>query len=165
METCLICGQPQDLKHFPRYNICTSCHDLLEDLMGEYFLRNIRYKGNDVYKGYLSYLENSSRYISDYKKIQRKSKRQIEQVSERLRNELQSRGPKQRYLELMLKALDWLKATPEFYDYYFKEYYVCPNCGASIFDHFHKQEVGDWLMISCDRCNTVIKKYYSPKLV
>jgi len=165
METCVICGELQDTKHFPKYNICTTCHDLLEDLMSEYFLRTIRHQGSNVYQGYLRYLEKSSSYLTDYKKIKRDSNRQIQEVEERLRNELQSRGPNQRYLELMLTALDWLKATPEFYNYYFKEYYTCPTCGASIFDHFHKHEMGEWLMISCKLCGTVIKKYYSPKLV
>ena len=165
METCVICHQSQDTKHFPNYNICTTCHDLLEDLMSEYFLRTIQKKGNNVYKGYLKYLENSSQYISDYKKIQRNSKKHFKQIDDRLRSELQSEGPKQRYFELMLDALEWLKSTPEFYNYYFKEYYVCPTCGASIFDHFNKQVVGDWLIISCEKCDTVIKKFYSPKLV
>lgn len=165
METCIVCGQPQDTKHFPAYNICTACHDLLEDLMSEYFIRTIRKKGNDVHKGYLKYLETSSNYISDYRKIQRESKHQIRQVGERLRNELQSGGPRMRYFEEMLKMLEWLKATPEFYDYYFKEYYVCPNCGASIFYNFNNERVGDWFVISCEKCDTVIKKYYSPKLV
>ncbi|NOR49248.1 MAG: hypothetical protein GQ533_14600 [Methanosarcinaceae archaeon] len=165
METCVICHQPQDTKHFPNYNICTTCHDLLEDLMSEYFLRTIQKKGNDVYKGYQKYLDNSSQYISDYKKIQRNSKQHFKQIDERLRSELQSEGPKQRYFELMLDTLELLKSTPEFYNYYFKEYYVCPTCGASIFDHFHKHDVGDWLIISCEKCDTVIKKFYSPKLV
>jgi rubrerythrin len=165
METCVICHQPQDTKHFPNHNICTTCHDLLEDLMSEYFLRTIQKKGNDVYKGYQKYLENSSQYISDYKKIQRNSKQHFKQIDDRLRSEMQSEGPKQRYFELMLDTLEWLKSTPEFYNYYFKEYYVCPTCGASIFDHFHKQVVGDWLIISCEKCDTVIKKFYSPKLL
>jgi rubrerythrin len=165
METCVICHQSQDTKHFPNYNICTTCHDLLEDLMSEYFLRTIQKKGNDVYKGYLKYLENSSQYISDYKKIQRNSRQQLRQIDDRLRSEMQSEGPKQRYFKLMLDTLEWLKLTPEFYNYYFKEYYVCPSCGSSIFDHFHKQDVGDWLIISCEKCDTVIKKFYSPKLV
>lgn len=165
METCVICGQPQDMKHFPRYNICTTCHDLLEDLMSEYFLRTIRNKGKDEHKEYLRYLENSNRYISDYKKIQRESKHHFKQVSEKLRNGLQTKGPNQKYLEMMLETLEWLKRNPGFYDYYFKEYYVCPDCNASIFHHFDKQDVGDWFLISCERCGTVIKKYYSPKLV
>jgi hypothetical protein len=38
-------------------------------------------------------------------------------------------------------------------------------CGASIFDSYDKQEVGDWLMITCEKCDTVIKKYFSPKFV
>lgn len=165
METCEICGELQDTKYFPKYNICTTCHDLLEDLMSEYFLRTIQQKGTDVHKGYKRYLENSSKFVSDYKKIQRDSKHQIKEVGDRLRSELESGGPKQRYLELMLQTLEWLKNTPEFYNYYFKEFYVCPNCDSSIFYHFQTESVGDWLMISCDQCGTVIKKYYSPKLV
>ncbi|MCG7850713.1 MAG: hypothetical protein MIO93_16260 [ANME-2 cluster archaeon] len=165
METCEICGELQDTKYYPKYNICTTCHDLLEDLMSEYFLRTIQQKGTDVHKGYQRYLESSSKYVSDYKKIQRDSKHQIQEVGDRLRSELESGGLKQRYLELMLQTLEWLKNTPEFYNYYFKEFYLCPNCDSSIFYHFQTESVGDWLMISCDQCGTVIKKYYSPKLV
>jgi translation initiation factor 2 beta subunit (eIF-2beta)/eIF-5 len=69
----------------------------------------------------------------------------------------------QGYLERLHQI--WLEKCPEFYNYYFKEYYVCPNCGASIFDNYDKQEVGDWLMITCEKCDTVIKKYFSPKFV
>lgn len=165
MESCVICGHPQDMKHFPNYNICTTCHDLLEDVMSEYFLRTIRKKGNESLRGYLRYLENSSSYISDYSKIKRESKLQLQRLGERLRSELQAEGSKKRYLESMQETLEWLKETPDFYNYYFKEYYVCPMCGASIFDHFDEQEIGDWLIISCERCGTVIKKYYSPKLI
>lgn len=165
METCVICGELQDTKHFPKYNICTTCHDLLEDLMSEYFLRTIRHKGSDVYQGYQRYLEKSSKYLTDYKKIQSGSRRQIREVGDRLHSEMESSGLNQRYLELLLKTLEWLKTTPEFYNYYFKEYYMCPSCGSSIFDHFEKHEVGDWLLISCNQCGTTIKKYYSPKLV
>jgi DNA-directed RNA polymerase subunit RPC12/RpoP len=165
METCVVCGEVQDSKHFLEYNICTTCSDLLEDLMSEYFLRTIRQKGGDTHKNYLKYLEKSSNYISDYKKIQQGTKRQIQQVGDRLRSKLEEKKPNQRYLEMMLKTLDWLKSTPEFYNYYFKQYYVCPTCEASIFENFDNEQVGDWLIISCEKCGTVIKKYYSPKLV
>jgi hypothetical protein len=37
---------------------------------------------------------------------------------------------------------------------------VMSACGASIFDNYDKQEVGDWLMITCEKCDTVIKKYF-----
>lgn len=161
----MVCGELQDSKHFPEYNICTTCCDLLEDLMSEYFLRTIRQKESDLQKGYLKYLMNSSRYISDYKKIQQGTKRQIQQVGDRLRNKLEDQKPDQRYLEQMLKTLDWLTSTPAFYNYYFKHYYVCPSCKASIFENFDDAQVGDWLIISCEKCGTVIKKYYSPKLV
>ena len=167
MEICIICRGEQDSKHYRSYNICTECADLMEDLMGEYFLRTLRHESSNSKTGYLEYLENGKQFVSDYKRIRRHSKRHIKHMGEQVLEEMQ-KGPdggKQRYLERTLQAINWLEQCPEFYNYYFKEYYVCPECGASIFDHYDKQEVGDWLMITCSKCDTVIKKYFSPKFV
>ena len=166
METCKICNGQQDSKHYIGYNICTECADLMEDLMSEYFLRTIG-EGSETKKGYLKYLESGKKYVSDYKKIREHSKRHIKHMEEHVLDEMQKgeEGGKQRYLERLLKTINWLENCPSFYNYYFKEYYVCPACGSSIFDHYDKQEVGDWLMITCGKCDTVIKKYFSPKFM
>jgi len=167
METCRICKGDQDSKNFEGYNICTECADIMEDLMSEYFLRTLKYEGGATKMGYLKYLESGREFISDYQRIRKHSKSQIKHIEEHVREEMQKKpeGGKQRYLERLLQTINWLERCPEFYNYYFKEYYVCPGCGASIFDHYDKQEVGDWLMITCSKCDTVIKKYFSPKLV
>jgi hypothetical protein len=167
METCKICNGEQDSKHYNGYNICTECADLMEDLMSEYFLRTLKFEASNTRKGYLKYLENGKKFVSDYKRIRKHSKRHIKHMEEHVHEELQkgAKGGKQRYLERLLQAINWLESCPEFYNYYFREYYVCPNCGASIFDHYDKQELGDWLMITCEKCDTVIKKYFSPKFV
>lgn len=167
METCKICGGEQDSKQYNGYNICTECSDLMEDLMGEYFLRTIRDAGSDTKKGYFKYLENGKQYISDYLRIRQHSKRHIKHMEEHVLEEMKkgAEGGKKRYLERLHQTINWLERCPEFYNYYFKEYYVCPNCSASIFDHYDKQEVGDWLMITCEKCDNVVKKYFSPKFV
>lgn len=166
METCKICKGEQDSKNYKGYNICTECADLMEDLMGEYFLRTLR-EGSNTKTGYQKYLEHGKEYISDYQRIRKHSKRHIKHMEEHVHEEMQkgAEGGKQRYLERLRQTINWLEGCPEFYNYYFKEYYVCPNCGASIFEHYDKQDVGDWLMITCEKCDTVIKKYFSPKFV
>lgn len=166
METCRICKGQQDSKQYKSYNICTECADLMEDLMTEYFLRTIR-SGSNTKNSYLNYLQKGKQFISDYQRIREHSKRHIKHMEEHVLEEMQkgAEGGKQRYLERLLQAINWLERCPEFYNYYFREYYVCPNCGASIFDHYNKQDVGDWLMITCDKCSTVVKKYFSPKFV
>jgi hypothetical protein len=165
METCKICKGQQDSKNYKGYNICTECSDLMEDLMGEYFLRTIG-DSAEVKKGYLKYLENGKEFISNYQKIRKHSKRHVKHMEEHVQEEMKdAQGGKQRYLERLLQTINWLEHCPEFYNYYFKEYYICPGCGASIFDHYEKQAVGDWLMITCGKCDTVIKKYFSPKFV
>lgn len=167
METCKICKGDQDSKHYEDHNICTECADLMEDLMSEYFLRTLRYEGSSTKAGYLRYLENRKQFISDYQRIRKHSKRHIKSMEERVFEEMRkgAEGGKQRYLERLLQTINWLERYPSFYNYYFKRYCVCPNCGTSIFDHYDKQDVGDWLMITCGRCDTVIKKYFSPKYV
>ncbi len=167
MQTCVICHGEQDSQQFTGYNICTECADIMEDIMSEYFLRTIRFEGSNTNKGYLKYLNNGKRFVSDYLRIRKHSKRHIKHMEEHVQEELKqgAEGGKQRYLERFLQAINWLEQCPEFYNYYFKQYYVCPNCKASIFDHYDKYEDGDWLMIICNKCKTVIKKYFSPKFV
>jgi len=164
METCKICHGQQDSQQFEGYNICTECADIMEDLMSEYFLRTLRYEASNK-SGYLKYLQNGKQYVSDYLRIRKHSKRHLKHMEEHVDEEMRkgAEGGKQRYLDRLIQTINWLEKCPEFYNYYFKEFYVCPECGASIFDHYGKQESGDWLMITCERCNTVIKKYFSPK--
>lgn len=161
METCKICKGEQDSKIYKGYNICTECVDLMEDLMSEYFLRILRYTKT----WYMKYIENEKLFVTDYQLIRKHSKRHIKHMEEHVHEEMQKgpEGGKHRYLDRLLKTINWLELHPEFYNYYFKEYRACLNCGASIFDNYDKQEVGDWLMITCGKCNTVIKKYFSPK--
>jgi ribosomal protein L37AE/L43A len=166
MNTCLICGDMQDARHYAGYNICTACADVMEDIMGEYFVRTIWRSEPKAHEGYLSYLDRTTRYISDYKKLTRKSGQYTMNVSSRIPDAMQSNSghpSRQRYFEYMQKVLDWLAKTPEFYHYYFKEYYVCPSCGSSIFEKYVRHNIGEWLVVSCSNCDTVIKKYYSPK--
>lgn len=167
METCKICNGDQDSKHFNGYNICTECADLMEDLMGEYFLRTLRFEGAKTGKGFMKHLQNGKQFTSDYLRIRKHTKRHIKHMGDHVMEEMEkgAEGGKQRYLERLQMTINWLEKCPEFYNYYFKEYYVCPECGASIFDHYDREDAGDWLMIRCSRCNNVIKKYFSPKFV
>ncbi|MBU4221619.1 MAG: hypothetical protein KKA10_08375, partial [Euryarchaeota archaeon] len=80
----MICKGQQDSKHYSSYNICTECADLMEDLMGEYFLRTIR-EGTGSQKGYLNYLESGKKYVSDYQKIRKHTKRHIQHMGEHVR--------------------------------------------------------------------------------
>lgn len=162
-KRCIICHNELDSTHYEGYDICTECFDLMEDLMSEYFLRTITHKGTGVGEMYSKYLKDSIKYVTDYKRIREKSKRYFKDVKDRLETAVEAgAGPRQQYLERMLLVLEWLQDNPTFYNYYFKEYYSCPNCGASIFEHYEKQMVGDWLMITCSRCGTLIKKYFLP---
>lgn len=135
--------------------------------MSEYFLRTMKQDSSKSRKGYMKYLENGKLYASDYQRIRRHSKRHIEHMDEHVHEELDkgAEGGKQRYLERLHQAINWLERCPEFYNFYFKEYNVCPKCGASIFEHYNKQESGDWLIIKCGKCDAEIKKYFSPKFV
>jgi hypothetical protein len=140
----------------------------MEDVMGEYFLRTIWKREPKAHAAYLNYLNNTTKYISDYKKLAQKSDQHTKDVSARVNDALENGGghpSKKRYFEHMQKVLDWLEATPHFYHYYFKDYYVCPECGASIFDKYTRRDVGDWMVISCSECDAVIKKYFSLKSV
>jgi ribosomal protein L37AE/L43A len=140
----------------------------MEDVMGEYFLRTICDCSKPrAHEDYFKYLNNTSGYISDYRKITSGSRKHVKGISGRAGNALEnSEMPsKKRYFERMQETLRWLKDNSEFYHYYFRDYYVCPSCGASIFDRYTKEEMGDWLVISCSACGTEIKKYYSPKFV
>lgn len=165
METCKICDGDQDSKQYEGYNICTECADLMEDLMSEYFLRTLKFDKAGTDNGFLRHLQNGKDFTSDYLRIRKNSKRHLKHMGDHVLEEIEkgAEGGKQRYLDRLNQTIGWLEKCPEFYNYYFKEYYVCPDCGASIFDHFGKQESGDWMMITCDKCSTVIKKYFLPK--
>ena len=140
----------------------------MEDIMGEYFVHTILKSEPKAHAAYLAYLSRTTRYISDYKKLTQKSRQHTKNISGRIQDAIIQNGShpsKQRYFEYMQRVLEWLESTSEFYHYYFKEYYVCPGCGASIFEKYSKHNVGDWIVISCSECDTVIKKYYSLKQV
>jgi len=166
-EACIICHGELDSTHYESYNICTECFDLMEDLMSEYFLKTITRRESGAADMYSKYLKDSIGYMTDYKKIREKSKRYFRDVKDRVETaiEAESGESQQRYLGRLLSVLHWLDDNPTFYNYYFKEYYSCPTCGASIFEHYNKQMVGDWLMITCSKCDTVIKKYFLPKQI
>lgn len=166
MDTCLICGNQQDARQYPGYDICTACADVMEDIMGEYFVRTIWKSEPKAHIGYLNYLNSTTRYISDYKKLTQRSGQHTINVSGRVLNAVQNNSghpSRMRYFVYMQKVLDWLVKTPYFYHYYFKEYYVCSTCGSSIFDKYVTSTIGEWLVVSCSNCDTVIKKYYAPK--
>ncbi|SFM15248.1 hypothetical protein [Methanolobus profundi] len=168
METCVICGELQDSRHYDGYNICTTCADIMEDVMGEYFLHTIWKSEPRAHAAYLNYLNNTTGYASDYKKLSRGSDKYTNDISARVSDALikaTDRSSNKRYIEHMQKVIEWLKATPHFYHSYFKEYYVCPGCDASIFDKYTRKDVGDWMVISCSECDSVIKKYFSPKSI
>ncbi len=162
---CLICNGDQDTRNYEEYNICTSCSDLLEDLMSEYFLRTLKYESTKNRKSYLKYLENTKKYTTNYQRIRRHTQNQIKQLKEKIKTELQTETPRQKYLQRLHQVLTWLEKNPEFYNHYFKKYEICPNCEASLFDHYHQEKKGDWLIITCTKCNTPIKKYFSPLLL
>ncbi|MBC7085190.1 MAG: hypothetical protein H5T43_02305 [Methanomethylovorans sp.] len=167
MEVCAICGGEQDSRHFKGHDICTTCADIMEDVMSEYFLRTIWKREPRAHKAYLQYLDNTIRYITAYKKLTSKSESHIKQVSNRVQNVLENNSSphKQKYFERMQMVLKWLEKNPQFYHYYFKDFYVCPNCGSSIFEKYVRTDLGDWMVISCSECDNVIKKYYSPQLL
>jgi len=167
-KACIICHGELDSTHYAGYDICTECFDLMEDLMSEYFLKTIMHKGTGVGGLYSKYLTDSIEYATDYKRIRENSERHLRMVKDRLEAAIADEGEsglRPRYLERMLLVLEWLQDNQTFYNYYFKEYYSCPTCGASIFEHFDKQMIGDWLIVTCSKCDTVIKKYFLPKQV
>jgi len=166
-HTCLICDGIQDSKHFENYNICTMCFDIMEDVMSEYFLRTIRYSKPTSEKSYSVYLDYNVKYASDYKKIREHTKRHLNNIETSAKHEIEqgAKGTRLKYFERFVKVIEWIRNTPEFYNYYFKDYYVCPECGTSIFKDFENDMVGDWMLISCGKCGNTIKKYYLPKSI
>lgn len=165
METCTICGDALDSRSFRGYDICTACADLMEDLMSEYFIRTVGSKKDTARRGFARYLDSTTNFVSDYMKIRTHARSHARQISEKLAVELESatEGSRKRYVERLMRVLGWLENNPAFYNDYFKGYYVCPGCKASIFDHYTVKEDGDWLEITCGKCGTGIKRYFSPK--
>lgn len=136
--------------------------------MGEYFLHTIWKSEPRAHVAYLNYLNNTTKYISDYKKLAKKSDQHTKDISARVSDVLENgsdQPSKRRYFEHMQKVLEWLEGTPHFYHFYFKDYYVCPECNSSIFDKYTRRDLGEWMVISCSECDTVIKKYFSPKSI
>ncbi|MFP4654188.1 MAG: hypothetical protein ACLFMM_00650 [Methanohalobium sp.] len=167
METCTICGDIQDSKQYEGYNICTACVDIIEDIMTEYFIKTLNDNKPKAFNGFINYVHRTSKYTSDYKKIVKESSSYTQRKSNRVATEMKfsEYASKQRYFEHMHVVLEWLKNNPEFYHQYFKDYYVCPSCNASLFEKFTTSSIGDWFVVSCSNCKTHIKKYYSPKMV
>ena len=167
MEACRICKGEQDTKYYREYNICTECTDLMEDLMSEYFVRTIKFEGSNSRSWYINYVESVQQFASNYQKIRNQSKQHIKHMQQHVTEEMKKGAPgtRRRYLERLLMTINWLSESPGFYNYYFKDFSTCPGCGSSIFDHYNNQEIGNWLMIICDKCDTVIKKYFSPKFM
>lgn len=167
METCTICGNEQDSKHYENYNICTACVDVIEDIMTEYFIKTLNDNKPKAFNGFINYLYRTSKFSSDYKKILEDSASYTRRKSSRVKTAMEYSGniSKQRYFEHMQVVLEWLKNKPEFYHHYFKEYYTCPHCSASLFEKFTTTSIGEWFVVSCSNCETLIKKFYSPKLV
>ena len=165
---CDICGNEQDSKHFGNRNICTTCADILEDVMSEFFVKTIHHNKPRTDRNFIKHLRSTTHYISKYSKIREESKTHINDIGDRVSTELKKDkdlDSVQRYFEYMKNTIDWLEKHPEFYSYYFKDYFVCNNCNESIFEKYSKEEIGDWLIISCSSCNNIIKKYFSPKKV
>ncbi|NJD51843.1 MAG: hypothetical protein FIB07_03150 [Candidatus Methanoperedens sp.] len=165
METCRICRGEQDTRYFKDFNICTECADLMEDLMSEYFKRTIKFLGSDSKRWYNDYVETVQQSLSDYLRIRKNSKHHIRHMEEHVSEEMKkgTEGARRRYLERLLQTTKWLSGNPEFYSYYFKDFSTCKGCGSSMFDHYDKQDEGNWFMIKCDKCDTIIKKYFSPQ--
>ncbi|MFP4654483.1 MAG: hypothetical protein ACLFMM_02210 [Methanohalobium sp.] len=163
--TCTICGDVQDSKQYESYNICTACADILEDIMTDYFINTFNNNKSKDFDGFVSHLYLTGKPTSDYNNIledsssytRRKSNRTITAM------EYSEHSSKKRYFENMNVVLEWLKDNPEFYLYYLRNYYECPNCSSSLFNKFRTCEVGNWFVVSCSNCETLLKKYYSPK--
>ena len=69
------------------------------------------------------------------------------------------------FFERSLQVLSFLKDNVSFYHTYFSSYYKCPNCGASLFENYEKEEMDDWWLISCSKCGTVVRRYFIPQVL
>jgi hypothetical protein len=171
-EKCDICSGDQDTKLFEKYNICTECADLMEDLMSEYFLKIISHHAKNTRESYAKYLQEIKKHPSNYAKIKKDTTRHHRHMEEAIQKELnrehtdskEHRLSRKRYLSRLLNNIHWLEKHPDFYYHYFEHYYTCPACGESLFDNYKAQQSGNWLVIQCGECETVVKKYFSPTL-
>ncbi|MCE8422320.1 MAG: hypothetical protein J5U19_11020 [Candidatus Methanoperedens sp.] len=165
MEICKICKGEQDSKQYKDHNICTGCTDLMEDVMSGYFVRTVKFEKKR--NGFMRYVEGGQNFQSDYQRIRKHSKRHIQHLQEHALEKMKegAEGGKLRYLDRLLLTINWLERSPEFYNSYFKDFSTCPHCRSSIFENYEKQEIGDWLIIKCAKCDMVIKKYFSPKFI
>lgn len=163
--TCTICGDVQDFKQYESYNICTACADILEDIMTEYFIKTFNENKPEAFSSF-NYPYQTDKSTSDHKKILDESSSYTRRKSDRVITamEYSEHASKKRYFENMHVVLEWLQNNPEFYLYYFKDHYVCTNCSTSFCEKFTTSTIGSWFVVSCSNCETLIKKYYSPKM-
>lgn len=166
METCIICGGKQDTKLFEKYNICTECADLMEDIMSEYFFKIVSHTAKNSKESYARYLQDIKKHPSNYTKIKKDTAKHHKHIEGDVKKELMKEhsASEQRYLTRLLNNIHWLEKNPEFYHYYFEQYYLCPNCGTSLFDNYKTEQTDNWLIIQCNECGTTVKKYFSPTL-
>jgi hypothetical protein len=165
--TCAICDDVQDSKQYEGYNICTACVDIIEDIMTEYFINTFNNNKSKDLSSFIGYLHRTDTPTSDYNKILDDSSSYTRRKSNRVITamEYSKHASNKRYFENMHVVLEWLINNPDFYLYYFKDNYVCPNCSASLFEKYTTNSIGDWFVITCSNCDTLLKKCYSPKMV
>jgi translation initiation factor 2 beta subunit (eIF-2beta)/eIF-5 len=166
MEKCAICGGEQDTKLFEKYNICTECADLMEDLMSEYFLKIISHNAKNSKESYAKYLQEIKKHPSNYAKIKKDTDKHHKHMEGDIKKELMKEhsSSEERYLTRLLDNIHWLEQNQDFYHQYFEQYYLCPSCSESLFDNYTAQQTGNWLIIKCGKCSTAVKKYFSPTL-
>jgi len=166
-ELCCICGEELDQDHFTGYRICTACGDILEDIMMEYFVRVIARRPPYPEKEYVDYIKRNIQYVSDHEKITQKAESHVSTMKRRVIDRLakEKEEHRRKFFERSLQVLRFLKDNEPFYRKYFSDYYKCPNCGASLFENFEKEEMKDWWLISCSKCGTVVKRYFIPHVL
>ncbi|RLG26488.1 hypothetical protein DRN85_02880 [Methanosarcinales archaeon] len=165
-KRCVICGGEQDTRIYEGYDICTECADLMEDIMGEYFLKVVSQSAKDSKGGYAMHLWDMKIHESDYIRIKQDIERHHRHIRESVMRELagEDNESRRRYLTRLLADIEWLEENLDFYHHYFENHYLCPTCGGSLFRNYIVEENGDWFLIRCAGCDGIVKKYFLPAI-
>ena len=141
---CAVCEEEIDtnLFHSLKYQACTICFDLIQDVMDGYLFNIISEKIPATFDSYIEQLHNEPKIAE---------------------NKYPTPNAKIRHILSLSRISKWIADNPAFYDFYFSYFLVCKNCGQRMIPQgYKKQANGDWTYIICKKCGERLKKIFLP---